>query len=107
VTGHIVKELTVLFFFGHPKTRYKGPEGEERYSSTLSLTSTLDMSGWSMPCPGRSTPGKETQYPLYRRLGGPQGQSGWVQKIWPPPGFDPQTTQKKQLENLNCGLRID
>ena len=32
------------------------------------------------------------QYPLYK-TGGPQGQSGRVQKILPPPGFDPQTVQ--------------
>ena len=37
-------------------------------------------------------PGK-TQYPLYRRLGGPQGQSVWVRKIPPPLGFDPRTIQ--------------
>ena len=37
-------------------------------------------------------PGK-TQYPLYRRLGGPQGRSGRVRKISPPPGFDPRTSQ--------------
>ena len=35
-------------------------------------------------------PGK-TRYPLYRRLGGLQGRSGQVQKISPPPGFDPRT----------------
>jgi hypothetical protein len=34
-----------------------------------------------------------TQYPLYRRLGGPHGQCRWVQKSWPPPGLDPQTLQ--------------
>jgi hypothetical protein len=34
-----------------------------------------------------------TRYPLYRRLGGPQGRSGHVQKISPPPGFDPRTIQ--------------
>ena len=34
--------------------------------------------------PGRFTPGKETWYPLYRRLGGPQGWSGRVWKISPP-----------------------
>jgi len=34
-------------------------------------------------------PGKETWYPLYRRLGGPKGQSGGVQIILPPPGFNP------------------
>ena len=36
------------------------------------------------------TPRKD---PLYRRLGGPQGRSGRVQKISPPPGFDPRTVQ--------------
>jgi hypothetical protein len=30
-------------------------------------------------------------HPLYSRLGGPQGQSGWVQKILLPPGLDHQT----------------
>jgi hypothetical protein len=34
-----------------------------------------------------------TQYPLYRRLGGPQGRAGQVPKISPPPGFDPWTIQ--------------
>jgi hypothetical protein len=37
-------------------------------------------------------PGK-TRYPLNRRLGGPQGRSGQVRKISPPPGFDPRTVQ--------------
>ena len=62
------------------------------YSSTLSLTLALDKGGWSGLRPGRFTPGK-TWYPLYRRLGGPQGQSGPVRKISPPPGFDPRTVQ--------------
>ena len=35
----------------------------------------------------------KTLYPLYRRLGGPQGWSGQVQKIMPPLGFDPRTAQ--------------
>ena len=34
-----------------------------------------------------------TRYPLYRRLGRPQGRSGVVRKISPPPGFDPRTNQ--------------
>jgi hypothetical protein len=49
--------------------------------------------GWLAPRPGRFTPGKETRYPLYRRLGGPQGRSGRMRKISPPPGFDPRTVQ--------------
>jgi len=35
----------------------------------------------------------KTQYPLYRRLGGPHGWSRWVWKISPPPGFEPRTVQ--------------
>jgi len=38
-------------------------------------------------------PPVKTRYPLYRRLGGPQGRSGRVRKILPPPGFDPFTVQ--------------
>ena len=36
--------------------------------------------GWWTPRPGRFTPWKETRYPLYRRLGGPQVRPGLVQK---------------------------
>ena len=43
--------------------------------------------------PGCSLPPGETRYPLYMRLGGPQGRSGQVRKISPPPGFDPRTVQ--------------
>ena len=44
---------------------------------------------WSASRPGRSLPPGKTRYPLYRRLGGPQGRSGRVRKISSPPGFDP------------------
>ena len=70
----------------HPRTGHEGPEGEYRYSSTLSLTLALNQGGWSTPRPGRFTPGIETRYPLYRRLGGPQGRSrrphlaSWLRK---------------------------
>ena len=76
----------------HPRTGHEGPEGELRYSSTLSLTSALDGGGWSTPRPGRFTLGK-TRYPLHRRLGGPQVRSGGVRKISPLSGFDPRTVQ--------------
>ena len=56
------------------------------------MTSALDGGGWSTPRPGRFTRGK-TRYPLYRRLGRPQGRSGLVRKISPTPGFDPRTVQ--------------
>jgi hypothetical protein len=61
LAGHGVKGKVL------PRTGHEGPEGEYRYSSTLSLTSALDVGGWSTPRPGRFTPGKETRYPLYRR----------------------------------------
>ena len=37
------------------------------------------------------TPGK-TRYPLYRRLGGPQGRSGRAENL-APPGIDPRTVE--------------
>jgi hypothetical protein len=81
---------------------YEGREGEYRYSSTLSLTSALDEGGCSSPRPGRFTPGKQTRYPLYRGLGGPQGRSGRVLKISPPPGFDPRTVQPVASHYTDC-----
>jgi len=54
------------------------------------LTSALEGGEGSASRPGRTLlPGK-TRYPLYRRLGWPQGWSGQVRKISPPPGFDPR-----------------
>jgi hypothetical protein len=78
----------------HHETGREGPEGELRHTSSLSLTSALDGCEWSTSSPGRFTPDKQTRYPPYRRLGGPQGRSGRVlRKMSPPPGFDPQTAQ--------------
>ena len=57
------------------------------YSSTLSLTSALDGSGWSAPRPDRLPPEK-LRYPLYMRQGEQHGRSGRVQKISPLSRFD-------------------
>ena len=76
-----------------PRRGHEGPEGEQMYSSTLSLTSALDRVGDQRHTPAALPPVK-TRYPLYRRLSGPQGRSGRVRKISsPPPGFDPRTVQ--------------
>ena len=48
-------------------------------------------------------PGK-TQYPLYKMLGRPQGWSGWVWKILPPPGFDIQTIQPVVSHYTDCAI---
>ena len=87
----------------HPRTGHEGPEGEKVCSSTLPSTSALDGGGWSMPRPSCFTP-RKTQYPLCRRLGGPQGQSGRVWKISPPPGFDPQTVQPVTSRYTDCTI---
>ena len=51
--------------------------------------------GWGVSVTPRPlfTPGEKNRHPLYRRLGGPQGRSGQVRKISPPPGFDLRTVQ--------------
>ena len=49
--------------------------------------------GGQRPGLGLFTPGEEIRYPLYRRLGGPQGRSGPVRKISPPPGIDTRTVE--------------
>jgi hypothetical protein len=61
-----------------PRIGHESPEGEYRYSSTLSLTSALDGMGGQRQAPAALPPGK-TRYPLYVLLDGPQGRSGWVQ----------------------------
>jgi hypothetical protein len=48
--------------------------------------------GGQLHAPAALPPGM-TRYPLYRRLGGPQGRSGRVLKISPPPAFDTRTVQ--------------
>jgi len=57
------------------------------------MTTALEEGDGLVSCPGHSLPLGKTRYPLYRRLGGPQGWSGQVWKISPPPGFDPRTAQ--------------
>jgi hypothetical protein len=53
--------------------------------------------------PAALSPGK-TRYPLYRKLGGPQGRSGQVRKISPPPGFDPRNVQPVESRYTDCGI---
>ena len=40
--------------------------------------------GWVVSSsPGRTLPPGKTRYPFYRRLGGPQGRSGWMENLVP------------------------
>ena len=68
----------------HPITCPEGTDGEQKYSSTLSLTLALDGMSVQLHAPAPLSRGKrpgthciggwagpQTRYPLYRRLGGP------------------------------------
>jgi hypothetical protein len=56
-------------------------------------TSALEGSEGSALRPGHFIPPGKTRCPLYSSLGGPQGRSGQVWKIWPSPAFNPRTIQ--------------
>jgi hypothetical protein len=57
-------------------------------------------------CPGRSLAWGKTRYPLSRRLGGPQGQSGQAREISSPPGFDSRTVQPVASRYTDWGTRL-
>ena len=76
-----------------PVTGREGPDGVQRQSCTLSLTSALDVGGWLMTRTGNCTLGTEILDPLYKRLGGPRSRSGQLRKLSPSPGFEPRTAQ--------------
>jgi hypothetical protein len=75
----------------HPRTGHEGPGGQQSYIANLSLTSGPDGVGGQRHAPAVISPGK-TRYPLYRRVGGPQGRSGRVRKILSPPASIPGTS---------------
>ena len=64
-------------------------------------------SGWGVSVTPRPlfTRGK-TRYPLYRSLGGPQGRSGQVRKISPPPGIVPRTVQPVAIRYTYYATRL-
>jgi hypothetical protein len=89
----------------HPTTSHEGSDGKQRYSSNHSLTSALDGGGWLTPRPSRFIPGNETQYPFHRRVGGPQGLSGRVRKIWTLLGLQSTVRYKNRNGRPACRLR--
>jgi len=61
--NYYLKKLHVLDPAGyarevHPITCHEDTQGEDRYSSTLSLTSSLELGGWSTQRPDHFTPRK-------------------------------------------------
>jgi hypothetical protein len=63
-----------------PTTGHEGPQGVERYSSSLSLTSALDGVHGQRHATAAFPPGKRRSSHLRWRLGGLQGRSGPVRK---------------------------
>jgi hypothetical protein len=53
----------------HSRTGHTVPVGEQRYSSTLSLTSALDGCEWSVSRPGRFRPVKRDPGPIVQEVG--------------------------------------
>jgi len=70
------------------------------------MTTALEESEGSASRPGRSLPPGRTRYALYRRLGGPQGESGQVREISPPTGFDPRTVQPVASRYIDYKVRV-
>ena len=79
----INKNVKVKFFLEQAAVAYRG----SRCIALLLLQPRcLTGVGGQRHAPAALPPGK-TRYPLYRRLGGPQGRSGRVRKISPPTGI--------------------
>ena len=73
------------------------------YSSTLSLTSALDVGGWSTPRPGRFTPGKNP-VPIVQEAGCAPGPVWTGAENLPQPGFDPRTVQPVASRYTDCAM---
>ena len=56
------------------------------------MTAALEGGEWSTAGPGRTLPPGKTRYPFYRRLGGPQDQSGRADNLVPT-GIPSRTVQ--------------
>jgi hypothetical protein len=72
----VVIKVKANFTLEQAMKTQRGSTGIKRF-----LTPALHRDKWLKPRPSRFTLWKQTRYLLYRRLGGPQGQSGRVRKI--------------------------
>ena len=60
------------------------------------MTAALEVGEWSAARPGHTLlPGK-TRYPLYKRLGGPQGRSGRAENLVPYRDSSPDRPARSQ-----------
>jgi len=78
-------------------------QSASRGTALFYVTSALAGIGGHRNAPAALPPG-ETQYPFYRKLGGSQNRNGQVQKMSPPPAFDPQTVQPVASRYTDCAI---
>jgi hypothetical protein len=78
-----VKYMYIISYISYHIRDHEGPEGEWIYSFTFFSTSAVDGVDGQRHAQAALPPGK-SHYPLYRRLGGPQGRYVRVRKISPP-----------------------
>ena len=65
-----------------------------KWGLTVELYSFFNLGArWERAVNATPRPKKKPRYPLYRKLGVPQGRSRRVREISSPPGSDPQTIQ--------------
>ena len=68
------------------------------------MTAALEGCEWSAACPGRTLPPGKIRYPLYRRLGGPQGRSGRAENLVST-GIRSRTVQPVDSRNTDWATR--
>jgi hypothetical protein len=73
-----------------PIAHHEGTEGEQLYSSFITLTSPLDRVGWLTPNAGYLTPSNDPVHAVQEA----RWALGPVWKISLPSGFDPRTVQR-------------
>jgi hypothetical protein len=79
----------------HPNTGHVGPEGKERYSFNLSLTSSLDER-WVVNATSRQLYNRETDpIPIVKQVGWASGPVWTGAEILAPPGLEPRTLKAR------------
>jgi hypothetical protein len=70
------------------------PYGRYSYTCYSFSTPAIETEGCSGSRPGRLTSGRDSRYPLYRKLSGPRGRYRWFRKVPPPLGYQPRPLQR-------------
>jgi hypothetical protein len=85
--GYPIAVKYIISYIISYHNRPRRPRGEVELLLYSFFNLGVRWGGWSTLRSGRFSSGNEIRYPLYRRLGGPQGRSGRVRKISPPTGI--------------------